>query len=79
MGIPKLPAFCLTAPGVRFIVLAIAFTEVLFLECVLSWRTSCAVHARLLVALAIRQSPLLIMPTPQSPRKGGKRKPGVTE
>src|SRR5262245_56529755 len=54
MGIPKLPAFCLTAPGVRFIVLEIAFTEVLLFECAFNWRTSCVVHARRFLGFAIR-------------------------
>src|SRR4029453_11139565 len=44
--IPKLVAFCLTAPGVRFIALAMAFTRVLLFECFFNSLTSCAVHSR---------------------------------
>ena len=47
-------AFCLRAAGVRFIAFEITCTDVLFRECFFSSRTSCFVHARRLVALAIR-------------------------
>jgi hypothetical protein len=57
MAIPKRLAFCLKAPGVRFIVLEIALTDVLFFECVFSWRTSCAVQVRSFLALVIRRPP----------------------
>jgi hypothetical protein len=58
MGMPMTIAFCLTAPGVRFIVREIVLTGVLFFECFFSSRISTAVHSRRLV-LAIFISPPL--------------------
>lgn len=58
MEIPKLRAFCLKAPGVRFSALEIALTGVWFFECFFSSRSSCALHSRRtirLVPLAIGQ------------------------
>ena len=58
MDMPKTQAFCLTAPGVRFIVREIVLTGVLFFECFFISRISTAVHARRLVLAIFINPPL---------------------
>jgi hypothetical protein len=55
---PKLRAFCLRAPGVRFMALEILATGVFAFECLRSSFLSAAVHARRLVALDIYVLPV---------------------
>lgn len=58
--IPRCRAFCLRAPGVRFIAFEMDFTGILLFEWLLSSLSSCRVHCRrtiLLAVLAISSSP----------------------
>ena len=45
-------AFCLSAPGVRFVVFEITATDVLLFECFFSSRMSWVVHSRRMRRLA---------------------------
>lgn len=61
-GIPRLVAFCLKAPGVRFISLDMLATGVLLLECFLRVLSSWAVHSRRFARFAILAGAFAILP-----------------
>jgi hypothetical protein len=53
MRIPRCRAFCLRAPGVRFIAFEMDFTGILVFECRLSSLSSCLVQSRRTIRLAV--------------------------